>query len=135
MGDAMKYIKRSCEGIEISSYRIDTIRVGFTSYIDRLCKKNGSSLKGRITSAKYILNRHRMVPIYVNENIILLLTKDIRHIETVAINCMRVISFSQKEDNTLVTFDDLTSILLKTTIKKIKKQYKMGMILHHSLFF
>jgi hypothetical protein len=54
--------------------------------IDALCIEYGSTLAGRMQAVARWLNKERLVPVYVNQECILILTASIRRYECIAFN-------------------------------------------------
>ena len=121
----MNYIKRTLSGISI--YKDDkeyVLNKGLKSFINELCLQNGSSFKGRIDSAKYILKKNANVPIYISIDIILFPTVSIRNIESILVNYKEISHFIEEEKGCLVVFKDSSKLDIKQSFYKLTNLIK-----------
>lgn len=123
----MKYIKKNIEGISIIDDLICEKNTSLRSYLDIECLKNGSTYLGRIASAKFLHKRKGLVPLYVNRDCLFIFSKNIREWDVVLVNYHRILSFLESDDNQLlIVFDDLTTLLLNISFNRFKKQYSIA---------
>lgn len=125
MGDNMKYVKRTCEGILVIDKRAKHYNLGLKQYINQLCIENFSTFDGREQASKAHLKVSSNLPIYVNENLILFPTKSRRNYDCVYVNYHKILSLKDcKNGLSKVIFDDLTEIELETNYSKLSTLYQ-----------
>jgi competence transcription factor ComK len=123
MGDGMNFITRHAEGVIMNNNQNNIQQIGILAYINQLCLLSCSTLEGRIQAAKKILNKKRMVPIYLNHEILFFQTKAIRDYNTIFINYFNVGSTQQlSTKKTLITFLNGDVLTVFCSYQKIKKQ-------------
>ena len=122
----LKYIRRSSKGITIKGIEEQTIQISLKKYFNLICLQNGSSYQGRIESMKHMQNTKGLVPLFVNKDLVLLFTKNIREYDVILVNYYRIISVSQYEKYTKIIFDDFEELLLYVSYNKFLKQFRMA---------
>lgn len=119
----MKYAKRSSYGIFVLEKQIGTnIQKGLIEYVNSLCLKSLSTYDGRIKSVKKVLSISSLIPVFVNDENLLFPTESIRNYDCVFINYCRVLSIKKRGEEALVTFQDLSEIVVDVSFNRIKKQ-------------
>lgn len=123
MGDIVKYMKRCTEGIIISGSDRIYKKQGLKQGLNEMCVRNLSTFTGREKAAGILLNRKSILPIYVDESIVLFPTQSIRIYECVYINYQEMLTFKSVSDSeTKIVFYDLDEIIVNATENKIKHQ-------------
>lgn len=100
------------------------------SYVNSLCIKNLSTLKGRIDATKKILNIKYNVPMYVSKDLILFKVNDKN--STIWINYVSIKDFGYKDKVATFLFNDLE--ILKMEVNKdtlLKRMKKIEMLIEH----
>jgi len=100
-------------------------------YLNTECLKKGSSYDGRISSAKYLSKRKGLVPLYINPEICLIYTRNIRDWDIVLVNYCRILSIRDcGKKKVLIIFDDMTKLLINVSFNRFIKQYNIAKALH-----
>lgn len=114
----MNYIKRSSEGIIIDGKEIN---ITLKKYLNSICILDGSTLNGRIQFSKNVL-KCNLVPIYINDDIILSQTASMRVYEVIIFNALELEKYHVIGSSIQLTFYDGQTILVDCTIQKFKSQ-------------
>ena len=131
----MRYIKKCMEGILLTDSTETVVQSSLRKYLDTECLKYGSSYDGRISSVKFLSERKGLVPLYVNPEVLLLFTSNIRNWDIVLVNYHRTLSIREYENNqVLVVFEDLKELVLNVSFKRFKKQYDIAQSLITVIF-
>ncbi len=120
----MNYVTRSTEGIYIGgTNKIE--KIGLIRYINNLCINNISTYEGRKQAAKKMLKRNKLVPIYINKNIILFPTSSIRILDMYFINYLKIINVYEQGKTSIIYFTDGTSLTVSIPKKNIVSMMKL----------
>ena len=114
----MNYIKRHTNGIQVDN---KTIEEGLLSYVNHLCISHGSTYTGRRDAARVLLKRTQCVPIYVDTDIIFIMTHSLRHIDCVFVNENQIASYFPNKAETTIQFLDGSHIEIQLTIQQTKR--------------
>lgn len=118
----MKYLTRSEYGIKVDE---KTLRSGMIEYINKLCLEVLATYIGRKQSAIVTLSIKSLIPVYISSNAVLFPTHSVRNSDCFFVNYCRVLSvIDEGKGRSKILFDDLTSILVNQTDKKILKQMR-----------
>lgn len=119
----MKYIQRSMNGIRIYDKNERELKKGLKEFINSLCIQNLSTMKGREEAASIILNKKSVLPVYINEELLLVPTESVRNYNCIYFNIHKVLSFEYIENKkTKILFDDLTALEVPISMKKLQNQ-------------
>jgi len=119
----MKYITRCLEGTKVvSNHKISIKFGGIKTVINEQCLNHLSTFKGREKAAQIKLKQTQLLPIFINQNILLFPSKSIRNMDAHYINYHEVLSVSKKCFDTEIIFKDLSTLMLDVSYKKIKNQ-------------
>ena len=96
------------------------------NFLNVLCLKNGSSLKGRIEAFNYIVNSYQKTPIIVSfdSSIILIPLYSIYNDDCILINYFNIKKFKYKENTTIIYFNDGSIRNLDIDVRILRKQVK-----------
>lgn len=96
------------------------------NFLNILCLKNGSSLKGRIDAFNYIINSKQKTPIIVslNNSILLIPLYSIYNDNCILINYYNINKIKYKENTTIIHFNDGSIRILDIDIRILRKQVK-----------
>lgn len=120
----MNYIKRDEQGITING--TTQIATGIRAYINQLCLHHGSTLEGRIASARYLLKRRLLVPIFVHQSICLIATTSIRDPNVIYLNIHQIAIIKANQDGAIVHFMDGSNCHIATNKDTILKQQRLA---------
>lgn len=120
----MKYIMKDMYGVMVVDKEMSIIKTSIRRYIDVLCMRYGSTYIGRVSSMKYILKAKGTVPFYVNSNILLIPTKNIREMDVIFINYFQVLQVSAISKYQIkIIFIDFTEFIINVSMTKFHKRY------------
>lgn len=94
------------------------------SVIRTLCEKELFSYDERIKITRKQLSINIKVPIYINENTLLMPTKSPKKYDNIWINYYEVFEYNSLGDKTVVLFSNLTELILDIKIKNFKTMMK-----------
>ena len=96
------------------------------NFLNVLCLKNGSSLKGRIEAFNFIVNSYQKTPIIVSfdSSIILIPLYSIYNDDCILINYFNIKKFKYKENTTIIYFNDGSIRNLDIDVRILRKQVK-----------
>lgn len=117
----MNYITRNKEGIIIDGPH-HCVQVGIRHYVDQLCLTHGSSLDGRIASARYLLQRKSLLPIVVNKDICLIPNTSFRQMNLVLLNYYQIASVQAKSTGCNVSFLDGNQVFISVPKSQLQRQ-------------
>jgi len=113
----MNMIKRDVQGTAILDEHTKVLEQGFFETINTLCLAHGSSLKGRLASARYLLHITKMPPLYISSSKVFLMTSSLRNPDAILVNVLTILHHSQHRYKTEVTFFDNKTVTLDITYK------------------
>ena len=96
------------------------------NFLNVLCLKNGSSLKGRIEAFNFIVNSYQKTPIIVSfdSSIILIPLYSIYNDDCILINYFNIKKFKYKDNTTIIYFNDGSIRNLDIDVRILRKQVK-----------
>ena len=100
--------------------------ITLVNFLNVLCLKNGSSLKGRIEAFNFIVNSYQKTPIIVSfdSSIILIPLYSIYNDDCILINYFNIKKFKYKENTTIIYFNDGSIRNLDIDVRILRKQVK-----------
>jgi hypothetical protein len=120
----INYITRDAHGITINGNQF--VAIGIRQYINTLCLKHGSTMNGRIASARYLLKRHALVPIFVKEDLCLVSTTSLRDPDVVYLNSHQIAFVKGHLDGSIIHFFDGSTRIIPVTKNVIQKQQSLA---------
>lgn len=110
------------------------IKQNINKYIDCICKKNGSSLKGRLESSKYLLNGSYKNPIVISEkfNIIIFNINDANY--EYWVNYKQIINIKKFKNDVVILFKCNQKLRISISKFKIDTQIMKCALLDKSLY-
>lgn len=120
----MNYIRRTPYGIEISmNQRKIVIETSINQALNKLCLMSCSTLQGRIDASKLILHTKSKVPIYINQQIVLIPTMSYRNFDCVFFNLYNILHIKKaSQHKTKIIFDDLSFLIVECSQNIIDNQ-------------
>jgi competence transcription factor ComK len=104
----MNYVKRSNIGVLVSCKgEQNEFNLGIRAYINMLCHRRLTSYEGIIKATKKMLDIHKLVPIYIDRNMLLFPLSSIRNMDALYINYYELykIKKTTNSDVTLIFYD------------------------------
>ena len=100
--------------------------LSLVNFLNVLCLKNGSSLKGRIEAFNFIVNSYQKTPIIVSfdSSIILIPLYSIYNDDCILINYFNIKKFKYKDNTTIIYFNDGSIRNLDIDVRILRKQVK-----------
>ncbi|MFK5883320.1 MAG: competence protein ComK [Candidatus Izemoplasma sp.] len=130
----MNYLTRTNDGIVISeNSKILNVNSSLKYTINSLCKKNLSTMNGRIDSVKTIFGFKSLIPIYIDNSTLLFPTASLRDYDIYFINYNEILFLVKKVDYLLITFKDLSILKLYISFTKMNKQMERCKIINDYL--
>jgi len=125
----MKYITRSTTGLSIGSTKEHIINKGLKQYLNELCIKNLATFEGRIEAVRNVLNIVQNVPLYINDETLLIPTKSIRECDMYYINYHRILYIQDHLETCIIVFNDGSLLEIECSYNKIQNHLKNGQLL------
>ncbi len=119
--DELKYIKNLYD-VEISAGdEIYTYSGTMNSIVNYICHRELKDYNTVVKISKKLFNLSSKVPVYVKNDLILLLTGSLRNYETEVFNFCMIDNIYKDGNNTVIIFKDGTRYLTKTSYNSLKK--------------
>ncbi|MCF0105397.1 MAG: competence protein ComK [Holdemanella sp.] len=84
-----------------------------SSYLNQLCIKNGSTLKGRTEAFKKLTGARKFIPVFVSDDIIYFPTASLKACDCLWIRYEAIHHVEYKEKTCILFFKDATRLLYK----------------------
>ena len=119
------YIKRNAFGSEVK-YIDDSVVLSKVplSVINMLCVQFGSTYQGRIESVRASYGINKMIPVYVNEDILLFPNGPVRDYETIWINYHQISAVN--DGKIMLKNGELLLSNAKITNRQLKKCFEIA---------
>ena len=92
------------------------------SVVKQLCMKNLFTYEGYLKSVRYLFDKHYLIPVYVNETLMLIPTKRVRDYENIWINFMAIEDIQKTEYGTCILFFSKIKLNVNLKIETLQKQ-------------
>jgi competence protein ComK len=112
----MNYIKRHSLGCYLGGDN-KVVQKGIKDYLNQLCIKNLSTFDGRKYAASKLLNKSRLVPVYINKNVLLIQTKSLRMESVCFINYFAIHFIESFGKHCIITFHDGSTLEINLSHK------------------
>jgi len=121
----VNYIKRSMSGVVVSCEEgFVEYQEGLKSFINKLCFSRLVSYEGVLKATKAVFGYHKLIPIYVNKEILLFSTQSIRNLDVMFINYHQVHKIRKLKHEIEILFYDQSTLRLQIGRTFIKTQMK-----------
>ena len=113
--------------IDIYTYNNKYVyKTNLIKFLNVLCLKNGSSLKGRIEAFNYALQTYQKTPIIVSidNNLLLMPLYSIHNDDCILLNYFNISKIKSKENTTIILFNDGSVRNIDIDIRIIRKQMR-----------
>jgi len=120
----MNYIRRSIDGIEISDNGIRQLDVSLIQYLNQLAFLGLREVKSIQVIIKRKFGIKTNIPIVINREIALVLTKSIRDFDCILVNAQEIYQISDQSETSKITFFDGSNIEVKMSYSLLRKRLK-----------
>lgn len=127
------YIKRTNDytlNIQVDN-RIIYQDIPIQTHFNKLLKKQLTNLIARENTCKKVFNFKAKVPIYINQNILLMCIKSYRSINCLYINYHSIISYSRNKKEVIINFRDNHSMKINDSFTFLNQLKKCERIISH----
>lgn len=99
----------------------------FEDILDEALEKDLTTLKGRLESTSRVYHIFKHIPIYLQEDIILIQTANKKQIDNIYINSYNILDIKEKsKDYTIIIFVDDSSLEINKPYRLVKKYYDLS---------
>lgn len=120
----MNYITRHEQGILIHTSEVHIHNTSINVFLHQLCTLYLSTLDGRRTATKRILNDCYLIPFVVHETILLFPTHAHRNPNNHYINFHTILQLKNHQAKTRIVFYDGTDVVVDRPLHIVKNQYR-----------
>lgn len=93
-------------------------------YLNNLCLKELTTLKGRIYAIKKNYHIIKNVPIYIKQDLVFFATNNVKTLDNIYINSVYVKSIEEIKEKCKIIFYDNQSILVNNSYQIIRRKYE-----------
>lgn len=91
-------------------------------YVKQLCMDNLFTYEGYLKSVRYLFNKHYLIPVYVNEIVMLIPTKRVRDYENIWINYQAIENIKSTTYGVCILFFSKIELNINLKIETLQKQ-------------
>ena len=123
----IKYITNTVYGCNIYHTTHQTsLNINNLSLVKKMCLEELFSYEGYLKGVKAKFGSVRLIPVYINKNILLIPTKRVRDYENIWLNYSQILLIESSDNKTKVTFKDYTNITINIKYHNFIKRIKLA---------
>lgn len=126
----INYIKAYSNKIIINDNEV--INQNINIYLNNILIHQLTTVYGRVDAIKNLYGYKKLVPIYINSQLILFPILNLKEYENIYINACNIIRITKNKSNTIIEFIGNKKIYIKKSYLQINKYYQRAISINHN---